>query len=839
MRFEKYFIIVSFIVLILFLIVQYTIYNNIKEQTIQNINISQLTHARQAASGIEDYVKNVINNLNFLSRFPTIIDMNAEGRQILANYQQQSSEEIKGISRIDANGRIIFTVPFKESIGENISQQDHIVKSFKTHKVVVSDVFDAVQGFRTIAVHVPVFKNGIYDGTLAFLLSFDKIAQKYIENIHIGQNGYAWVVTAKGIEISSPFPGHVGKNVYNTYKNFPEIITIINEMLKGKQGITTYHFNTIRNQRVENVSQFAVYMPIPIDDTFWSIVIATPEDEVISSFVWLRTKLLVITIVLLALYSICMYLIVKYKIVTGEQKKRQSVLSALQKNESRYKTLFEQNPAPMLIYEMGSLKILTVNEAFTANYHYNKNEALDLLLTDLCLESERLAVAELSNQARGRASVSEWHHLKKDGTLITVEAYSNEFLYEERASRIVVISDITERKQAEAILEASEKRLSLIFDTVSDALFLLSVEPEENYQFMFVNSTFLNLTGLKREDVIGKTIEEVLPQPSHAFVKAKYKAAIEENKTIRWEEVSEYPTGRLYGAVAVTPAWNDDGECTYLIGSVNDITEMRRAQEEVYILNHDLEERVAERTAELEIAKERAESADQLKSAFLATMSHELRTPLNSIIGFTGILMKEIAGPLNEEQLKQLGMAKNSAQHLLELINDVLDISKIEAGELVVYIKKFDFRTMLKNTVTSVQPMVKKKNLSIQMVIAESVNEVHSDERRVGQIFLNLLNNAIKFTDTGYVKIECNKTGNNIVTKIIDTGIGIKKENMNKLFRPFSQIDTGLTRNHEGTGLGLSICQKLITKLGGKISVESDSGKGSTFTVTLPIEEII
>ena len=146
---------------------------------------------------------------------------------------------------------------------------------------------------------------------------------------------------------------------------------------------------------------------------------------------------------------------------------------------------------------------------------------------------------------------------------------------------------------------------------------------------------------------------------------------------------------------------------------------------------------------------------------------------------------------------------------------------------------------MLKNTVTSVQPMLKKKNLSMLLDIEENVNEIYSDERRVGQIFLNLLNNAIKFTDTGHVKIECTKTGKNIITKVIDTGIGIKKENMNKLFRPFSQIDTGLTRNHDGTGLGLSICQKLITKLGGKISVESEFGKGSTFTVILHTGELI
>jgi signal transduction histidine kinase len=198
--------------------------------------------------------------------------------------------------------------------------------------------------------------------------------------------------------------------------------------------------------------------------------------------------------------------------------------------------------------------------------------------------------------------------------------------------------------------------------------------------------------------------------------------------------------------------------------------------------------------------------------------------------------MKGIAGPLNEEQMKQLGMAKGSAQHLLELINDVLDISKIEAGQLVVALRNFNFCKVLQNAVSSVQPLAEKKNLKLQVSISEDVNEIYSDERRVGQILLNLINNAIKFTDKGFITIECKTTDKGIVTKVTDTGIGIKKEDVSKLFKPFSQIDTGLTRNHEGTGLGLSICQKLIEKLEGTITVESEIGVGSTFTVILPLE---
>jgi signal transduction histidine kinase len=252
-------------------------------------------------------------------------------------------------------------------------------------------------------------------------------------------------------------------------------------------------------------------------------------------------------------------------------------------------------------------------------------------------------------------------------------------------------------------------------------------------------------------------------------------------------------------------------------------------------INQEIEQRIKERTAELAVAKDRAESADRLKSAFLATMSHELRTPLNSIIGFTGILMQGLAGAVNPEQAKQLGMVQNSANHLLSLINDVLDISKIEAGQLEVSLKRYDFRQSINKVAAIIRPLAEAKKLELRISIAPGVNEVVSDQRRVEQIVLNLLNNAVKFTEKGSVHLECHVEGDAMVISIADTGIGIRPNDLKKLFKPFSQIDTGLSRNHEGTGLGLAICNKLVEKLGGAIRVESNYNAGSTFTVSLPI----
>lgn len=247
----------------------------------------------------------------------------------------------------------------------------------------------------------------------------------------------------------------------------------------------------------------------------------------------------------------------------------------------------------------------------------------------------------------------------------------------------------------------------------------------------------------------------------------------------------------------------------------------------------ELEERVQQRTRELRSAKEAAESADRIKSAFLATMSHELRTPLNSIIGFTGILLQGLAGPLQPEQQKQLGMVQNSARHLLALINDVLDISKIEAGQLEMRTEPIALHQVIQRVTQTMAPAVQKKHLSLTVEPGARNDTVQGDGRRVEQVLLNLLSNAVKFTDHGCITVRTDDTDREVRVSVADTGEGIAEAEIANLFQPFRQIDTGLSRKHEGTGLGLSICKRLIEMMQGTISVQSQLGVGSTFTFTL------
>jgi len=247
-----------------------------------------------------------------------------------------------------------------------------------------------------------------------------------------------------------------------------------------------------------------------------------------------------------------------------------------------------------------------------------------------------------------------------------------------------------------------------------------------------------------------------------------------------------------------------------------------------------MEQRVRERTAELVEANERLKELDRLKSQFLATMSHELRTPLNSIIGFTGILRQGFAGPVNDEQRKQLGVIFSSAKHLLSLINDLLDLSRIEAGKVDLEQEPFNFVEVIDEVVQNLMPLAKQKNLRLAAVSPAPVIEMVGDRKRSYQVLLNLANNAVKFTSHGEVKITARTEGDQLRVCVADTGIGIKPEQMGMLFEAFRQLDGSAKRIYEGTGLGLHLCKKLLTLMHGEIGVESQFGKGSRFTVIVP-----
>ncbi|HEX8312569.1 MAG TPA: PAS domain S-box protein, partial [Chthoniobacteraceae bacterium] len=273
-----------------------------------------------------------------------------------------------------------------------------------------------------------------------------------------------------------------------------------------------------------------------------------------------------------------------------------------------------------------------------------------------------------------------------------------------------------------------------------------------------------------------------------------------------------------------------------LISISIEVAQRREAEFALREARDNLEVKVAERTRDLEEANERLKELDRLKSEFLATMSHELRTPLNSIIGFSGILDQGLSGPLNAEQKKQLGFVYSSAKHLLALINDLLDLSRIESGKMEIFRERIRFAEVVDSVVESLGPFARQKNLALVVELDAPEAELWMDRQKVMQILLNLVNNALKFTHEGEVRIVTETTPQWLTVTVSDTGIGIKTANLEHLFEAFRQVDGSARRVYEGTGLGLYLSRQLVTMLGGNIWAESEFGAGSHFTFRLPRE---
>jgi signal transduction histidine kinase len=266
------------------------------------------------------------------------------------------------------------------------------------------------------------------------------------------------------------------------------------------------------------------------------------------------------------------------------------------------------------------------------------------------------------------------------------------------------------------------------------------------------------------------------------------------------------------------PKLDEEGTYLYSVHVMQDITESKKV-------------------IEAEIMKETAEAANKAKSDFLANMSHELRTPLNAILGFSELMSTGLGGPLTDQQKDYVTDIFTSGQHLLSLINDILDLSKVEAGKMELQMSELDIKRLLESSISLFKEKAYKQSLQMTFEIAEGLDTMMGDERKIKQVLFNLLSNATKFTPAGgkiHTVAGSADDKEFIEFSVLDTGIGISPEDQKKLFTPFQQIDVRLTREYKGTGLGLSLCKKIVELHGGRIWIESEAGKGSRFAFVIP-----
>jgi PAS domain S-box-containing protein len=487
----------------------------------------------------------------------------------------------------------------------------------------------------------------------------------------------------------------------------------------------------------------------------------------------------------------------------------------LVKSEEKFKQIVELSVDGIIIgTNLG--KIVDCNGAACRIFGYDKEEMLGQSVADLLNGNFSINVQNIfaGKETTGDQAV-EVLLKKKDGGLFEAELTSRVFKlgYEKRL--IVYVREITARKKAEKALKESEENFRTLVNNTLDGILILDFEG----RILTANAAVGKMLGIDLEKVIGINIGNYLAPESLSL-------AIEDQINV---------LNGNGGYLSVYKTISSEGEPLWIEGLGTKI--VYRDQPANIVVIRDITVRKKAEEA-LIAAKTAAEVANRTKSEFLTNMSHELRTPLNSIIGFSDLLNEGIAGSLNEKQARYVKFISLGGKNLLNIINDILELSRVEAGEDELNLEKFSVDESITKVISILLPQLQKKNIKLNYNSENKNLWISADENKFRQIMENLLNNALKFTlKEGSIDISSKQESDLLIITVKDTGIGIPEDCLDNIFKPFVQLESSLSRTFEGTGLGLTLVKKYVEMHGGTISVESKIGNGSSFRVELPVNK--
>jgi len=448
-------------------------------------------------------------------------------------------------------------------------------------------------------------------------------------------------------------------------------------------------------------------------------------------------------------------------------------------------------------------------------------------------ESEEKVKKILKNNSESSVNITELRFKHEDGHWIWFECRGKSF-YDNAGilKRILISRNITERKMA-------EERYLFIFENSPNAILLV------NFKGIVIdsNSTSKKIFGYGKENLVNKPfgkLNHIFPDQIKFYFKKVFKAFFNGDIPEPIEiEIKTKSGGKIWVNLQASLLKIENETMIQFI--FQEITEKKKMELLEIEFKVQLENEVETRTKELNEALEQQNlyldqivKSSQFKTEFMATMSHELRTPLNAMIGFTDLLLEGVYGPLNEEQLEFMNDIKNSAEHQFDMIQHILDISKIEAGEITLNIKKFSLNTMVYQIKSSLKPQYKKKDLKFKINGLDNEKEIYADPIRFKEILLNLLSNAVKFTISGTITLIVQEKYDHWLFKVRDSGIGISTKDYDLVFKEFKRIDSTYVRSVPGTGLGLSLTKRLVNLHSGEITFFSVLGVGTTFTFSIP-----
>ena len=464
----------------------YTFYKEAKNTAITHTNEAQMVHAKVAARGIEEYFMNWIGILDALSKTDDIIANNTDGTRLMKLLYEAHHDEIISITRINEKGVITYSPSYSNIIGIDISKQKHVQELLKHPKITISDVFTPAEGGKAIALHVPVFKGKSFKGSIGILINFETVAKRYLADIRIGKTGHAWVVSRDGIELYSPEPGFVGKSVVENLKGFPSFTPMLNEMLKGHQGYATYQFDQASGQKIKLATKLAVYVPVHLKNTFWSIVVVSNRDEALQSLVSFRNRLVLIILVFFIFGLIFITFGTKAWLIVKEEDKRKKAEAQLKESEEQYHKIYDNALE-------GMFQVSLEGKCFKANMALAKimgHDSIDAVFASTRFNDDQLWMdnaektryVNLFNEQDVILGF-ESQFKRVDGAIIWV-SINTKLLRDENGNKLYYegfILDITERKENELTIKKKMEELQWHYDiAINRELKMVELKKEIN-----------------------------------------------------------------------------------------------------------------------------------------------------------------------------------------------------------------------------------------------------------------------------------------------------------------------------------------------------------------------